>query len=300
MTPKTRYRDAAAFRAALNDRLRISAVGKSEGWLVRRRKFMVFDRLLTRLMIIAPDRWVLKGAVALDFRLGERARSTMDLDLHREDSEAEAMTDLIAAQTLDIGDYFSFQIERTNKLDELEDGTAVRYRVTAQLGGRPFDRVILDVGFDHGIASPPDILLGPDFFAFAGVEPILIPTIPLAQHVAEKLQAYSRTYQENRPSSRVKDLIDLVLIAENSALEASALRSAIEMTFSNRDYHVIPAELAQPPEQWLTTYRALADETGLAPDIAVGHAIAARFLNPILSQEIPGAACWAPELGRWQ
>ncbi|MBI2403732.1 MAG: hypothetical protein HYV20_13555 [Gemmatimonadetes bacterium] len=35
--------------------------------------------------------------------------------------------------------------------------------------------------------------------------------IPLARHVAEKVHAYARTYGEGRASTRVKDLVDLVL-----------------------------------------------------------------------------------------
>jgi hypothetical protein len=33
---------------------------------------------------VAPDRWVLKGALALDFWLGGASRSTKDIDLGRE------------------------------------------------------------------------------------------------------------------------------------------------------------------------------------------------------------------------
>ena len=33
----------------------------------------VFDRLLARLLVVAPNRWLLKGAVALDFRYGAKS-----------------------------------------------------------------------------------------------------------------------------------------------------------------------------------------------------------------------------------
>ena len=51
--------------------------------MVRLRKLVVFERLLSRLLVVAPERWVLKGGVALDFRFGERARATVGLDLAR-------------------------------------------------------------------------------------------------------------------------------------------------------------------------------------------------------------------------
>jgi hypothetical protein len=73
MTEIKRYPTAAAFRMALQDRLRQTAVVKGESWLIHQRKLITFDRLLARLLVAAPDHWILKGAVALDFRLGDRA-----------------------------------------------------------------------------------------------------------------------------------------------------------------------------------------------------------------------------------
>ena len=96
-------------------------------------------RLIARLMAAAPDRWVLKGAVALHFRTGPQFRSTMDLDLGRYDDEQAATADLLLAQTVDLGDYFRFAIQRTSRLDALVEGAAVRYHVTAELDRRPFE-----------------------------------------------------------------------------------------------------------------------------------------------------------------
>lgn len=66
-----RYPTAERFRAALEDRLRQQARTTSLP-LVRLRKDVVFERLLARLLIAAPDRWILKGGLALDYRLGDR------------------------------------------------------------------------------------------------------------------------------------------------------------------------------------------------------------------------------------
>jgi hypothetical protein len=110
--------------------------------LLRLRKAVVFDRLLARLVIAAPGRWVLKGALALDFRLGERTRTTKDMDLVRADNEAAATADLIAAQSIDRDDFFAFDIEKVGTPGEALEGVAVRYRVRAELGGRRFEEVM--------------------------------------------------------------------------------------------------------------------------------------------------------------
>lgn len=70
-----RYRDATAFRTALEQRLKDRAAGDG-AQLVRDRKRVAFDRLLARLLTVAGGRWLLKGGFALDLRLAARARST--------------------------------------------------------------------------------------------------------------------------------------------------------------------------------------------------------------------------------
>lgn len=59
-----RYTTATAFRTALEQRLLVQAEQTGVS-LVLLRKLVTFERLLARLMIVAPDRWILKGAVAL-------------------------------------------------------------------------------------------------------------------------------------------------------------------------------------------------------------------------------------------
>jgi predicted nucleotidyltransferase component of viral defense system len=181
-----RYAIAADFRMALESRLlaRSRASGTS---IVRLRKAVVFDRLLARLGEVAAGRWVLKGALALDYRFQQRARTTMDLDLARHDDEAAATADLVAAQAIDLGDHFAFAAERTSRLDALQEARAVRFHVACELAGRAFDNVRLDIAFNPRPASETELLLGPDLLAFADIPPVQVPVVPLDQHVAEKL-----------------------------------------------------------------------------------------------------------------
>ena len=116
--------------------------------LVRLRKQVAFDRLLAHLVAVAPERWVLKGALALDYPFGDRARTTKDIDLASAGDEASTRADLLAAQAVDLGDFFGFAIEHTSALNRLVEGAAVRYHVRAELAGRVFDEFLLDVGFD--------------------------------------------------------------------------------------------------------------------------------------------------------
>jgi predicted nucleotidyltransferase component of viral defense system len=280
---------------------RLLAHSKTTGLsLVRLRKQVVFERFLARLQVAAPDRWILKGGFALDLRLGVHARPTKDVDLGRHDDENATTVDMIAAQVVDIGDYFQFQVERTAALDELIEGSAVRYRVGASLAGRRFEQVVVDVGFGGAYPVHPDLLDGTRLLEFAGVGTPRFPVIPLPQHIAEKLHAYVRMYgPTGRPSTRVKDLIDMVLISSYERFIAAELRRGLNETFNARGARTLPDELAAPPKEWRVPYAKLAAEVSLSEDVADGYSIAARFLNPILRGNALGDDRWDPQLRAW-
>ena len=79
----TQYQSGAAFRRALEERLRNRSI-KTGIPLVRLRKTVAFDRFLARLIRHQPDSWVLKGGFAIQLRLVDKARTTKDIDDGRE------------------------------------------------------------------------------------------------------------------------------------------------------------------------------------------------------------------------
>lgn len=290
-----KYESAQAFRMALEQRLRNTSRGVGAS-LVRLRKAVVFDRLLARLVVVAPDRWVLKGALALDFRLGARTRTTKDMDLAREDDEEAATADFIAAQSVDLGDFFVFDIEKTRDLGEATGG-AIRYRARAELAARLFEDVVIDVGFSGVLTGKPDLLRGPELLTFADIEPAVVPVLPLEQHVAEKVHAYTRSYGGGVASTRVKDLVDIVLIKSFATLDANRLGESLHRTFEIRGQQSVPVALPPPPREWDAAYRKLAKEVGQSPDVADGHAEAAALVDPVLAGL--ARAQWDPVRSVW-
>lgn len=291
-----KYESPIAFRQALEQRL-LNRSRETGASLVRLRKAVIFDRLLARLVVAAQGRWVLKGALALDFRIGERTRTTKDMDLVRKDDEDAATADLIAAQAVELGDFFYFAIEKTERLRDDDEGGVVRYLVRAELGGRLFEEVVVDIGFEDLFGWPPDHIRGPDLLAFAGLEPVEVPALPIEQHVAEKVHAYTRTYGGGRSSSRVKDLVDLVLVKRSITLDAARLRAALFGLFEARGLHTLPERLPVPPPEWVVPYRKLAGDVGIEPDLAAGHVEAAALIDPVLSGEASGR--WDPHGAAW-
>jgi hypothetical protein len=94
-----KYDTAEAFRAALDQRIRNEATTTGLP-VMRLRKRVAFERFLARLAIAEPGSWVLKGAFALELRLGVRTRTTKDIDLAGAEDEQTATTQLIAAQAI--------------------------------------------------------------------------------------------------------------------------------------------------------------------------------------------------------
>jgi len=283
-----KYTSAAAFRQALEQRLKNEAASTGLG-LARLRKRVAFELFLRRLLAVAPDRWVLKGALALDFRLTATTRPTKDIDLGRDDDEAAATLDITAAQQLALDDFFTFAATRTDELDDTDEFSAVRFHVTAQLAGRTFEQFLVDIGFSDTISWTPDTIHSSALLSFAGIAPLALPAIPLPQHLAEKVHAYTRTYgDQGRPSTRPKDLIDILLIESAATIPADALRSALQNTFAERARQPLPASLPPPPAAWADPYKRLADTVNVEADLSAAFARAAAFLDPVLAGHARG------------
>ena len=281
---------------ALEQRMKTEAE-KTGFNLARLRKRVAFELFLRRLSHAAPDRWVLKGALALDFRLGGASRSTKDIDLGRDDDEEAAIEDIAAAQRLRLDDFFTFTASRTDAFDEVDEFQAIRFHVRAELAERVFEQFVVDIGFGKSTSSEPDRVRTSDFLSFAGIEPFELPAIPLTQHLGEKVHAYTRSYgTTGRPSTRPKDLIDILLIADSQTLEAAALREALRHTFETR-VRQLPRSLPAPPPEWAPAYGRLAEEVGLDPDLTAAFDRAAAFLDPVLSGEAQGS--WDAAVSRW-
>ncbi|MEN6601460.1 MAG: nucleotidyl transferase AbiEii/AbiGii toxin family protein, partial [Bryobacteraceae bacterium] len=65
------------------------------------------------------------------------------------------------------------------------------------------------------------------------------------------------------PNSRVRDLVDLVLLIRSGTLDATRVVECLRQTFARRDTHRVPRTLEAPPENWTTPSPALAEECAL-------------------------------------
>ncbi len=205
---------------------------------------------------------MLKGGTALEFRLSNRARSTKDLDLAtRDDNDdgAHLREALIEALANDVdGDRFSFRLGPANELvPDAAGRRAWRYSVESWLAGKLFAAIRLDVA-----ARSTELLMTqpvelPGTLQFAGIPGRTIETVSTEQHFAEKLHALTRDYGQ-RPNTRIKDLVDLVLLIDVGLAPNRTLLTVVHHVFTVRATHPVPAALPAPPPSWHEGYEALA------------------------------------------
>ena len=288
MESTVRYASGSAFRTALETRLRSESLASGIP-LMRLRKTIAFDRLLARIVAAQPDSWVLKGGLALQLRMEHRSRTTKDIDLLLRETGVNAHHLLVAAVRVGLDDWFEFEIAPPDRIP-VHDG--VRLPVRSLLDGREFEVFRVDVGIGDPVTSPPERLVVTRLLEFADITPTAVPCYLLVQHVAEKLHAYTRPHSEGE-NSRVKDLVDMVGLAERYAFDARELSGAIRATFKSCNTHTLPETLVDPPRSWTPEYRRMArDLDAEAVDVAAAMGLLRGFLEPVLQNSVLG--CWDP------
>jgi hypothetical protein len=264
--------------------------------LTRLRKMVAFDRYLARLLINQPGHWVLKGGLALQLRLGAVSRTTKDIDVLLLDSRQDIPMLLRHAGAVELEDWFSFEVGNTEVGPDELGGK--RYPLRAILDSRPFEIFHIDVGVGDPLIEAPDQLVTPELLTFADIQPTIIPCYPLTQQIAEKLHAYTRLHVSGE-SSRVKDFVDMILMAALAEIQGGKLRQALEATFSQRGTHPLPRQLPVPPRNWVVSYRKLAGEVGIEYTALSDAFIALqKFLDPLLANHPVGI--WDPTSWVWR
>ena len=177
---------------------------------------------------------------------------------------ATALQDLLdGALDVDLGDDCTFGVRPPRQV-RVEEELPSTWRVVVDVfvARSPFETVTIDV-----VTKASEPTEGLDAVAVRpvlGGEPFAVRSVDLPRHAAEKLHAYARIYAHERPSSRVKDLVDLALLVEQELLEPAAFARAVAAVFAERDAADPPLDLPEPPRDWRVPFAAMASEIGLS------------------------------------
>jgi hypothetical protein len=236
------------------------AEGRVRGWVPH----MALAGALERSVNLAPHdrlerfRFTIKGGVALELRLRERARATKDIDLVLHDSRADLAVALERAIALGFGD---FQFQRRREPIVLDNGT-LNVELAATYRGGAWTTVSVDIARAEPGEAEVELLDAVAFQATLGIAgPVHVPCLPLRFHIAQKLHGMTLPPRPGKRNERFRDLIDLMLM-EPLVSDYTGLREACEQVFASRATHAWPP-LLELPEHWRETYTKLATDLEL-------------------------------------
>lgn len=266
-----------------------------------------FDRFLCRVFAEGEQsEWLLKGGMSMLARV-PRSRTTKDVDLaalHASDL-AEAERALTALVEVDLEDHLTFRLIRSTPtgLGENQPGVATwRYSFACIDADHDIqvDTVVVDV-----VVGPPPVgrpeVVEPANRLYLRRPLITFPyrLYPVVDQIADKVCATMDThYPGGKRSSRVKDLVDLVVIAHTQTVDLDELRAAID---SKRELSgIAPFEHFGAPAEWARTYPATAEGVAAAESLSAQTAagLVASFVDPALGK-IANPAAWDPHTLAW-
>jgi hypothetical protein len=270
---------------ALETRLRTVALKKNTD-LQRVRREVAFDRFLARLFSVKKAPWILKGGYAMELRFKE-ARATKDIDLawkelfRKGDGSPGQMilNELQDAAALNLKDFFVFTVGEPDEGIEAAPYGGARFPVEARMDGRLFVTFHVDIGIGDVVIEPSDETVGKDWLGFAGISSPKVKTILKEQHFAEKLHAYTQPRQI--PNSRVRDLIDMVLLIQSKNMNRARVEKSLGATFKKRKTHAVPEELKPPPRDWERPFTVLAQACGLKVDLFEAFTAVSHYYDTI-------------------
>lgn len=243
---------------------------------------MILAGVLERATGADVPRFIVKGGVALELRLRDRARATKDIDIVLRDTKADLADALEQPLTGEAYQGFSF---RRKGQPLLLDNGAVNMEFAVTYRGQPWTSISVDIARAEAGESEVEwveAIALTDAFGVTG--PALLPCLPLRFHVAQKLHGLTLPPRPGKQNERFRDLVDLLLMEALVTHDYVALREACELVFRSRRTHPWPPDLATMPSHWTEPFAQLALELELAEtDVDMALVRVRDFVARILS-----------------
>ena len=264
-----KYVQAYAREAGLSE-------GRVRGWI----SYMVMAGALERAAASGQPRFTVKGGIALELRLRNRARATKDIDVVLQHVDADLARTLEGALSGEA--YQGFTLRRKGEPLQLDNGAVNLELAVSYLGGA-WTTIAVDIArAEPGEAEIEWLPAIPLMDAFGITGPVDLPCLPLRLHIAQKLHGMTLPPRAGRRNERFRDLIDLLLM-EELVTDYRVLRETCETVFGSRGTHVWPPPLAVPP-YWVEPFARLAGDLDLpVADAEAGMTRVRAFVERIVS-----------------
>lgn len=301
MTEVEPYRTGAAVERAISDAARRATTAERDtNRLVRE---AIFDRFLCRVFAEESGTFVLKGGTSMLARI-PTARTTRDIDLAAKERTLDAaVAALRTSASTDLGDHFRFEYRDTQPLLEGEgqpytDGARIRF--DTYIGAAKKDGISIDLVLGHTPTTPPVTAPPANRLSLPRLTTRDYRLYPLVDQVADKVCACEGLYgPSGAPSTRVKDLVDLVLIARTQPIDGTDLTHAIRAERARRQ---LPGRSTfTAPATFGRTWLTVAKQANLPPDLDLAAAVilTSHFIEPALTAAATSRT-WNPHEQHWQ
>ena len=259
------------------------------------------DRFLCRVFSDPDERFILKGGSGTLARI-PNARATRDADFatRRKETPDAVIAALGGLAALDLGDFCRFELTRREEsMDENGYSRLVKLRYATCIGEEEKDPVLVDLSLDCEATLPPERLTPANRLDVPGVDVCDYVVYSVEDQLADKLCAIMERQPGGWPSSRMKDLVDVVFYALTQSPASDGLSEAIESECRRRSMG-IPGAFAAPKE-WSGAFSGFAAKAG----VPKGHrsfehasSLASKLFDPILD----GSAQmrWDCEAAAWK
>ncbi|MGH3500585.1 MAG: nucleotidyl transferase AbiEii/AbiGii toxin family protein, partial [Nocardioidaceae bacterium] len=227
-------------------------------------------------------------------------RHTLDLDVYRAVAHDQAERDFRRAAATDLGDWFGFEPGRS--IPVADASTGIRLPVTAHIGTIEWVRFHVDITAESvRMTAPADDVPPLIAVAIPGLNRPGYRAYPLVDHIADKTCAIlERHGPARRPSTRFKDLVDLVALTGHAGVSAAAQRRALQSEATRRRLD-LPDRFSVPDHKlWESGYAAEAARAVAvpAPTLQQALTLVCPFIDPLLANTADGN--WDPKHGAWR
>lgn len=284
----------------------VKAAAKKSGQSVGRAVESFYaGRLLERVFSEERKPFVLKGGRGVLARTLD-ARYTTDIDfLYREGDLEEALEELKRLAAIDLGDRITFRFisaERIAASQEYRDGCRVKFGVVLD-ETRHKGEIAIDLVIDPVELEKADLVTPANRLNVKGLIVFDYLVYPIERTVADKVCATMQIYPGGRESSRVKDLVDLVLHVTRYNMAGTDLSRAIAREAGMR--HLGELSAFAVPKSWHDAYegayRKAASEAKIPEqwlNIPAAEMVVKACVDPAIRQEVEGLE-WNPEKLEW-
>ena len=297
-----RYASPGAVEAAITAAARKAFAADPSLTIQERVRLEYFHRFLSRVFSDADDSdWMLKGGTGMLARVAS-ARTTTDVDLFRRSRSLNAaLEDLRRLASVDLGDFFRFDYTGySNAVDGNQQTYTEGYQVNFDIsvGAKKKDSFHVDLVVNVAMTDEVEIAEPANALELPKLQSNPYRLYPVVDQIADKVCATLALYN-GRPSSREKDLVDLVVLARTQNVDATKLRHALDVEASVRSL-TLPGAF-DLPATWSIRYAKLASKVPACAGfrtVDLATELMRAFIDPVLRDETSGLV-WSPESLTW-